>query len=117
VVIVNYGDVKGEPRTKRNIFGMQNDIKIHNSGVPTIRPEKSKLGSKKQQLISVECPEGRLSKFEMEDEAGFFNINLGSDESADDAAKVPRDFQSEEDFQRQRREWRPKSEVGDVSLR
>jgi hypothetical protein len=111
VVIVNCGDVKGEPRTKRNIFGMQNDIKFK------IKLEQSKLGSKKQQLISVECPEERLGRFEMEDEAGFFNIDVGSDESADDAAKVPRDFQSEEDFQRQRREWKPKSEVGDVSLR
>lgn len=52
----------------------------------------------------------------MEDEAGLFNIEVGSNESVNKVEKVPRDFQSEEDFQRQRREWKPKNEVGDVSL-
>ena len=52
----------------------------------------------------------------MEDGPGFFNIEVGSDESVDETDKAPRDFQSEEDFRRQRREWKPKNEVGDVSL-
>jgi hypothetical protein len=52
----------------------------------------------------------------MEDEAGFLNIEVSSDEAVDDVEKVRRDFQSEEDFQKQRREWKPKIEVGEVSL-
>jgi hypothetical protein len=50
----------------------------------------------------------------MDDEAGFLNIEISSDESVDETAKVPRDFQSEEDFQKQRREWKPKNEAGEV---
>lgn len=52
----------------------------------------------------------------MDDEAGFFNIEVSSDESVGKAEKVPRDFQSEEDFQKQRKEWKPKNEVGEVSF-
>ena len=54
----------------------------------------------------------------MEDEdGGLFNIEVSSaDESANENAKVPRDFQSEEDFQRQRVAWRPKVETGEVLL-
>jgi hypothetical protein len=52
----------------------------------------------------------------MDDESGgLFNIEPSSDDSVDEAAKVPRDFQSEQDFQRQRAGWTPKSEVGEVS--
>jgi hypothetical protein len=51
----------------------------------------------------------------MEDEAGFFNIEISSDESVGEAKKIPRDFQSEDDFQKARREWKPKNEVGEVS--
>jgi hypothetical protein len=53
----------------------------------------------------------------MEDETGgLFNIEPeSSEDSADEGQKVPRDFQSEEDFQKQRREWKPKNEFGEVS--
>ena len=52
----------------------------------------------------------------MEDEdGGLFNIEVSSsDESVKEGEKVPRDFQSEQDFQQQRAEWEPKSEVGEV---
>jgi hypothetical protein len=52
----------------------------------------------------------------MEDEdGGLFNIEVSSaDESANESEKIPRDFQSEEDFQRQRAAWRPKVETGEV---
>jgi hypothetical protein len=54
----------------------------------------------------------------MEDEyGGLFNIEVSSeDETGTESEKVPRDFQSEEDFQRQRAEWKPKIEVGEVRL-
>jgi len=54
----------------------------------------------------------------MEDEyGGLFNIEVSSeDEAATESEKVPRDFQSEEDFQRQRAEWKPKIEDGEVRL-
>jgi len=46
---------------------------------------------------------------------GLFNIEVSSaDESAGECKKAPRDFQSEEDFQRQRAAWRPKLETGEV---
>lgn len=53
----------------------------------------------------------------MEDESGgLFSIEVDDlEESVDKSKKVPRDFQSEEDFQRQTRQWKPKSEVGEVS--
>lgn len=56
----------------------------------------------------------------MEDElGGLFNIDVDLDDSdvavKEEVVKVPRDFQSEEDFQKQRREWKPKIEVGEVS--
>jgi len=52
----------------------------------------------------------------MEDESGgLFNIEVDSSgETATKSEKVPRDFQSEEDFQRQRQEWKPKSETGEL---
>jgi hypothetical protein len=54
----------------------------------------------------------------MEDEyGGLFNIEVSSDDEAEtESEKVPRDFQSEEDFQRQRAEWKPKIEVGEVRI-
>ncbi|KAG0652047.1 hypothetical protein D0Z07_1054 [Hyphodiscus hymeniophilus] len=52
---------------------------------------------------------------DMEDEdGGLFNIELSSDESVSESEKTPRDFQSEEDFQRQRREWKVKIEEGEI---
>jgi hypothetical protein len=53
----------------------------------------------------------------MEDDAGgLFNIELSSsDESVDVKEKVPRDFQSQDDFERQRKEWKPKMETGEVN--
>ena len=51
----------------------------------------------------------------MEDEdGGLFNIEVSSGESENE--KVPRDFQSEEDFQRQRREWKVKVEEGEACV-
>jgi hypothetical protein len=51
------------------------------------------------------------------DDGGLFNIEVSSeDETIDEAEKVPRDFQSEEDFQKQRAEWKPKIEVGEVRI-
>lgn len=51
----------------------------------------------------------------MDDEdGGLFNIDVSSDESTKESDKLPRDFQSEEDFQRQRAEWKPRIEVGEV---
>jgi len=52
----------------------------------------------------------------MEDEnGGLFNIEISSDESVNEVEKVPRDFQSEEDFQKQKRNWKVKTEKGEVS--
>jgi len=52
----------------------------------------------------------------MEDgSGGLFNIDIDdSEEPIDETEKVPRDFQSEEAFQRVRREWKPKSETGEL---
>jgi len=52
----------------------------------------------------------------MEDEnGGLFNIEVSSsDEGTNDSQKVPRDYQSEEDFQRQRSEWKPPVETGEI---
>jgi hypothetical protein len=50
-----------------------------------------------------------------DDDGGLFNIELSSsDESVNVKEKVPRDFQSEDDFERQRKEWKPKIETGEV---
>lgn len=52
-----------------------------------------------------------------DDDGGLFNIEVSSgDEAGNESEKVPRDFQSEEDFQRQRAEWKPKVEVGEVKF-
>lgn len=58
----------------------------------------------------------RESEVDMEedDDGGLFNIEVSSDESVNDSEKVPRDFQSEEDFQRQKKEWKPKVEKGEI---
>jgi len=51
----------------------------------------------------------------MEDEnGGLFNIEVSSADESANEEKVPRDFQSEEDYQRQRTTWRPKVETGEV---
>ena len=51
----------------------------------------------------------------MEDEdGGLFNIEVGLDVSVNESEKVPRDFQSEEDFQRQKKEWKVKVDKGEV---
>ena len=51
----------------------------------------------------------------MEDEdGGLFNIEVSSEDEAVKDEKVPRDFQSEEDFQRVKTEWKPKIETGEV---
>jgi hypothetical protein len=50
-----------------------------------------------------------------DDSGGLFNIEVDSpEESVNEPVKVPRDFQSEEDFQRQRKDWKPKTEGGEV---
>jgi len=53
-----------------------------------------------------------------EDESGgLFNIEFDSEDekaAAEQENKVPRDFQSEEDFQKQVREWAPKVETGEI---
>ena len=59
----------------------------------------------------------RESEVEMEDDdGGLFNIEVSFDECMNDSDKVPRDFQSEEDFQRQKKEWKPKVERGEASI-
>lgn len=56
----------------------------------------------------------------MDDESGgLFNIGVDLDDTevaVKEEVKVPRDFQSEEDFQAQRAEWKPKVEAGGVSF-
>ena len=53
----------------------------------------------------------------MEDEdGGLFNIEVSSEDEAVKEEKVSRDFQSEDDFQRQKAEWKPKIEVGEVKF-
>ena len=53
----------------------------------------------------------------MEDEnGGLFNIEVNSEDEVDESERVPRDFQSEEDFQRQRAAYKPKVEVGEVRI-
>ncbi|KAH8786102.1 hypothetical protein BGZ57DRAFT_788830 [Hyaloscypha finlandica] len=50
-----------------------------------------------------------------DDDGGLFNIEVSSgNEAGNESEKVPRDFQSEEDFQRQRAEWKPKVEAGEL---
>jgi hypothetical protein len=58
----------------------------------------------------------------MDDEqenGGLFNISLDSDSDLERSTsttepKVPRDFQSEENFNQQLKAWRPKVEIGEV---
>lgn len=62
--------------------------------------------------------DGDQNRRRMEDDSGgLFNIDIDLDDSevpVKEEAKLPRDFQSEEDFQKQREEWNPKIEVGEV---
>jgi hypothetical protein len=50
----------------------------------------------------------------MEDDGGLFAIEVSPEGSVSEPDRVPRDFQSEEDFQRVKREWKPKIEKGEV---
>ena len=50
----------------------------------------------------------------MDDDSGLFNIDVDSSASEPEPEKVPRDFQSEEDFQAVKAQWRPKVETGEV---
>ena len=51
----------------------------------------------------------------MDDEnGGLFNIEVSSGDEAVKDEKVPRDFQSEEDFQGVKTEWKPNIEIGEV---
>lgn len=53
-----------------------------------------------------------------DENGGLFGIELDSEDESQvkEKDKVPRDFQSEEDFQNQRKDYKPKIEVGDVSF-
>lgn len=51
----------------------------------------------------------------MEDEnGGLFNIDFSSEEETLKSTKRPRDFQSEEDFQRVKANYKAKIETGEV---
>ena len=57
----------------------------------------------------------RNANMDDDENGGLFAIDVGSsDESTKEEDKVPRDFQSQEEFDRQRRFWRPKIETGEV---
>lgn len=52
-------------------------------------------------------------------EEDFLCMGLASDEeeaTAEVEKKVPRDFQSQDDYEKQKAEWKPKVEKGEVSL-
>ena len=51
-----------------------------------------------------------------EEENGFLCLGLDSEEEegAEAEVKVPRDYQSQEDYERQKNEWKPKVERGEV---
>lgn len=62
-----------------------------------------------------------MEKQQEEEDDGLLAIGLYSDTELEAAtnkkeeeARVPRDFQSEENFQKQLRDWRPGVEVGEV---
>lgn len=51
-------------------------------------------------------------------EEDFLCMGLASDEedaAAEEEKKVPRDFQSQEDYEKQKAGWKPKVEKGEVS--
>ncbi len=52
------------------------------------------------------------------DEGGFLCMDLGSDveSGAEAEVKVPRDYQSKIDYEKQKAEWKPIVEKGEVSL-
>jgi len=50
---------------------------------------------------------------EEEEESGLFNITLEPEETVDEQ-RLPRDHQSEEDFQDIKLRWEPRSETGEV---
>lgn len=52
-----------------------------------------------------------------DEEGGFLCMGLGSsdDESGGETEKkIPRDYQSQEDYEKQKAEWKPKAEKGEV---
>jgi hypothetical protein len=51
----------------------------------------------------------------MEDDGGLFSIDPSSSDESTKAEKLPRDFQSEENFNTVKREWKPKAEGGEVT--
>jgi hypothetical protein len=50
----------------------------------------------------------------MEDDDGLFNIEVSSLDESTATPKAARGHQSEVEFQKQKREWRPKIEDGEV---
>jgi hypothetical protein len=50
----------------------------------------------------------------MEDDGGIFNIDIVSSDEGAKVQKVPRDFQSEEDFNTVKKTWKPKVEGDNV---
>lgn len=71
------------------------------------------MDSRKGQKKSWEIERLRVLEMEDDENGGLFNIEVSSDEE-DLNEKVPRDFQSEADFQRVKAEYKPKIEVGEV---
>ena len=61
---------------------------------------------------------GRFHKMDNEDDAGgLFAIEVSSeDETSQPERKLPRDFQSEEEFQHIKATYKPKIETGEVIL-
>jgi len=54
-----------------------------------------------------------------EDDGGFLAMDLGSsdiEEAEEPKAKVPRDYQSQEDYEAQKKSWKPTIETGEVRV-
>jgi hypothetical protein len=60
---------------------------------------------------------GEKVTMDVDESGGLFGIELGSEDESQvkDKDKVPRDFQSEKNFQIQRNEYKPRIEIGNVS--
>lgn len=98
---------------------MYSDVKI--SILSTIRHQIPNLLDpqffKQQRLFPLMLRSVRME--EEQEDGGLFNISLDSDSDPETSTstnepKVPRDFQSEENFQQQLKAWRPKVETGEV---
>jgi len=50
----------------------------------------------------------------MEDDDGLLNIEINSSDEVTASPKPSRDYQSEENFRRQKASWKPKIEYGQV---